>query len=145
MYGYERRNMTTKQWLSRAQRLDGTIYALMETRDRERAKLTSITQKITGDTVQTTHDPHKFDRLVQLNGEIDAIIDRQISIKAEIISAIGRLEKPTYQQIMLHKYIDNMTFAAIAEAVHLSQRHVERLHGRALIELGGIINGQSGA
>ena len=137
------RTTTTKQWLSRALRIDGEIYSLLETRDRERQKLISITAKIDGDPVQTTHDPHKYDRLVELNGEIDKLIDKQLSIKAEIIRAIGQMEKPIYRRIILLKYIDGMTLPAIAEAVHISQRHTERLHGRALVEMGGIINGRT--
>ena len=133
--------MTTKQWLSRALRIDGEIYSLMETRDREKQKLTSITAKLTGDPVQTTHDPHKFDRLVELNAAIDKLIDNQLAIKAEIITAIGLLNKPIYRRILLLKYVDGMTFPAIAEAVHISQRHTERLHGRALVEMGAVING----
>lgn len=133
--------MTTKQWLSRALRIDGEIYSLMETRDREKQKLTSITAKLTGDPVQTTHDPHKFDRLVELNAAIDKLIDNQLAIKTEIITAIGLLNKPIYRRIMLLKYVDGMTLPAIAEAVHISQRHTERLHGRALVEMGAVING----
>lgn len=133
--------MTTKQWLSRALRIDGEIYSLMETRDREKQKLTSITAKLTGDPVQTTHDPHKFDRLVELNAAIDKLIDNQLAIKAEIITAIGLLNKPIYRRILLLKYVDGMTLPAIAEAVHISQRHTERLHGRALVEMGAVING----
>ena len=133
--------MTTKQWLSRALRIDGEIYSLMETRDREKQKLTSITAKLTGDPVQTTHDPHKFDRLVELNAAIDKLIDNQLAIKTEIITAIGLLNKPIYRRILLLKYIDGMTLPAIAEAVHISQRHTERLHGRALVEMGAVING----
>ena len=133
--------MTTKQWLSRALRIDGEIYSLMETRDREKQKLTSITAKLTGDPVQTTHDPHKFDRLVELNAAIDKLIDNQLAIKTEIITAIGLLNKPIYRRIMLLKYVDGMTLPAIDEAVHISQRHTERLHGRALVEMGAVING----
>lgn len=133
--------MTTKQWLSRALRIDGEIYSLMETRDREKQKLTSITAKLTGDPVQTTHDPHKFDRLVELNAAIDKLIDNQLAIKTEIITAIGLLNKPIYRRILLLKYVDGMTLPAIAEAVHISQRHTERLHGRALVEMGAVING----
>lgn len=133
--------MTTKQWLSRALRIDGEIYSLMETRDREKQKLTSITAKLTGDPVQTTHDPHKFDRLVELNAAIDKLIDNQLAIKTEIITSIGLLNKPIYRRILLLKYVDGMTLPAIAEAVHISQRHTERLHGRALVEMGAVING----
>ena len=132
--------MTTKQWLSRALRIDGTIYSLMESREKEKQRLLNITQKLDGDPVQSTKDPHKYDRLVEFNEAIDILIDQQIAIKTEIVNAIGKLEKPLYKKILLLKYIDGMTFPAIAEAVHISQRHVERLHGRALVEMGGIIN-----
>lgn len=135
--------MTTKQWLSRALRIDGDIYALMEIRDKEKQRLTSITAKLTGETIQATKDPHKYDRLVELDGAIDDLIDRQLAIKAEVISAIGQVEKPLYRIILLHRYIDNMTFPAIAKTVNMSREHVCRLHGRALIEIGGIINGQT--
>ena len=132
--------MTTKQWLSRALRIDGTIYSLMESREKEKQRLLNNTQKLDGDPVQSTKDPHKYDRLVEFNEAIDILIDQQIAIKTEIVNAIGKLEKPLYKKILLLKYIDGMTFPAIAEAVHISQRHVERLHGRALVEMGGIIN-----
>lgn len=131
--------MTTKQWLTRASHLDGMIYTAMETRDKERQKLLRIVQKLDGDPVQSTRDPHKYDRLVELNEKIDALIDAQLAIEAEIVEAIGQLEKPLYQRILWLKYLDGMTFPAIAEVVRLSQRHVERLHGKALAELGGII------
>lgn len=133
--------MTTKQWLSRALRIDGEIYSLMETRDREKQKLLNIVQKLDGDLVQSTKDPHKYDHLVELNEAIDELIDSQLEIKAEIIKAIGQLDKPTYRRILLLKYIDGMTFPAIAEVIRFSQRHVERMHGRALLEIGGIIFG----
>lgn len=134
--------MTTKQWLSRAIRIDGEIYSLMETRDRERQKLLNITQKLDGDPVQSTKDPHKYDRLVELNEAIDNLIDKQLSTKAEIIKTIGQIEKPIYRRILLLKYVDGYTFPMIAGAVKMSQRHVERLHGHALVEIGVIINGR---
>ena len=133
--------MTTKQWLSRAYRIDGLIYSLMETREQEKQRLLNIVQRLDGDPVQSTPDPHKYDRLVELNEKLDNLIDKHIAIKAEIIEAISKLDKPIYQRILLLKYIDGMTFPAMAEVVHLSQRHVERLHGRALAEIGGIIFG----
>ena len=134
--------MNTKQWLSRALRIDGEIYALMETRNREKQKLISITSKLTGDTIQSTKDPHKFDRLVELEYAIDKRIDEQLAIKAEIIREIGKLSKPIYRRILQHRYIDGMTFPAISEVVSISQRHVERLHGRALMEMTEVLNGR---
>lgn len=136
--------MTTKQWLSRALRIDGEIYSLMETRDREKQKLLNIVQKLDGDPVQSTKDPHKYDRLVELDDTINELIDRQIAIKKEIIEVIGEMEKPLHRRVTLLRYVDGMTFPAITEVVRLSQRTVERIHGRALIEIGGIINRRSG-
>lgn len=133
--------MTTKQWLSRAWCIEEEINDLMERRVREREKLTSITQKLAGDTVQSTYDPHKFDRLVQLNGEIDKQLDRLYQVKAEVTAAIGRLDKGAYRRILEYRYIDRMSFEAIACKIHYSYKQTCRLHGRALIEMGEIIAG----
>ena len=132
--------MNTKQWLNRARNIDKEINSLLKQKDKMRDMVLSITSSYDAIVVSGTKDPHKFDRLVELNEAIDCLIDRQLEIKTEIITTIGQMDKPIYQRILLLKYVDGMTFPAIAEVVKLSQRHVERLHGHALVEIGGIIN-----
>lgn len=134
--------MTTKQWLQRAWGIEDEINTLLATKEIIRQSLLSTTAKLGGDPVQSTKDPHKYDRLAIIIGTIDGLIDKRYDTENEIIEAIGRLEKPLHRRIMLLRYIDRMTFPLIAEEINMSQRHVERLHGMALIEMGGILNGR---
>ena len=58
--------MTAKQYMNRARRVDSEIESLMKLVQKTRESLESITQSYTGDTIQTTKNPHKYDRLVEL-------------------------------------------------------------------------------
>lgn len=131
--------MTTKQWLMRARNLDNEIDSLLEIRDEERKRCLSITQSLTSDIVQTTKDPHKFDRLVEIEEIIDKQIDLCVGIKAEIIDAIMKVDNSIYRQILLLRYIRWKTFDQIADEIHYTKKQTCRFHGRALIDIGGII------
>jgi len=129
-----------KQWLNRARNIDKEINHLIEQRDEERSRLLSITQKLTGDTVQSTKDPHKFDRLVEYEVEIDRQIDELIRVKTEILKAISKLTDGRYREILRLRYLEAKTFEQIAVEMNYSWRHVCTLHGRALIRMEVVIN-----
>lgn len=131
--------MTTKQWLSRAKRLDEEIDALIQSRNETLSRVLSITQTYTADTVQTTKDPHKFDRIAELESDIDRKVDELVAVKREILLAIHQSTDRRYRLVLLKRYIDNKTFEKIAVEMQYSYKQVCRLHGRALIEMGGII------
>ena len=132
--------MTTKQWLSRALRIEEEIEELREQRREEWSRLTNVTQNITGDTIQSTKDPHKYEHLLELVETYDRLIDKRAEVKTEILTAISKSEKTIYRRILTKKYIEGKTFEVIAEEVKMSDRHVKRLHGWALVEMGGIIS-----
>jgi len=132
--------MTTKQWLSRALKMDVEIEEIRNQRREEWERLTNVTQSLSGDIIQSTKDPHKYDHLLELIDTYDRLIDKRMAIKVEILTAISKSEKLTYRRILMKKYIEGKTFDDIAEEMHLSDRHVKRLHGWALVEMGGIIN-----
>ena len=132
--------MTTKQWLSRALRIEEEIEELRDQRREEWQRLTNVTQNLTGDTIQTTKDPHKYEHLLELVELYDKLIDQRAEVKIEILTAISKSEKTIYRRILTKKYIEGKTFEVIAEEVKMSDRHVKRLHGWALVEMGGIIS-----
>lgn len=132
--------MTTKQWLSRAINLETEIAELRAQRIDEWERVTKATQSVSGDVIQSSNDPHKFDRLSELVDLYDAVIDKRIAVRGEIFKAISICDKQIYRRILMKKYLEGKTFDTIAEEVKMSKRHVERLHGRALIEMGGIIS-----
>ena len=132
--------MTTKQWLSRAINLETEIAELRAQRLDEWERVTKATQGVSGDVIQSSNDPHKFDRISELVDLYDAVIDKRIAVRGEIFKAISICDKQIYRRILMKKYLEGKTFDTIAEEVKMSKRHVERLHGRALIEMGGIIS-----
>lgn len=132
--------MTTKQWMMRAVNIETEIHELQEQRRAEWERVTKATQGVSGDVIQSSNDPHKFDRISELLDLYETLIDRRTAVKIEILMAINMSDKQIYRRILMKKYIEGKTFDTIAEEVKMSKRHVERLHGRALIEMGGIIS-----
>lgn len=133
--------MNVKAWLNRAKNIDREINHLVEERDKEYARLISITPSYTADTVQSSKDPHKFDRLAEYKEEIDRQIDNLLAVKTEIITGIAKLEDGRHREILMGRYIENLTFEEIAVRIHYSYKQTCRLHGRALLKMEVIING----
>lgn len=132
--------MTTKQWLSRATNMDDELSELYEQLQKELSRLTSGTQNLSGDVIQSTQNPYKFDYFVELVEQYMSLMNKRYKEQTEILKAINRSDKRVYRLILMKHYIDGKTFDVIAEELHLSDRHVKRLHGWALVEMGGIIN-----
>lgn len=133
--------MTAKQWLSRGMNIDQEISALLAVRDEVKARAESVTQVITGDPVQGTKDPHKFDRLVELDDRIDRLVDRLVETRLDIISAISELEDGRLRALLFKRYIEGKRFELIATEMGYSWRQTCRLHGYALVKMEEVING----
>ena len=134
--------MNAKQWLSRARNIDREIDGLMRTRDETKARVLSITQSFTGDIVQSTKDPHKFDRLVELENEIDQRIEELLLVKKEIESGISVLHDARYREVLRMRYLRNMTFEEIAVGIKYSYKQTCRIHGRALLKMEEVLHGK---
>lgn len=124
--------MTAKQWLSRARRLENEINQLLKLKVDVRDRLTSITQNYNNDGSQSTKDPHKFDRLAEIESLIDEKVDLLADTRQEIINTISRLDDSRYRQILTGRYIGCWTWEKIALEIHYSYPQTVRLHGFAL-------------
>ncbi len=124
--------MTAKEWFSRGRRLDRHIESLQATRDKLRTDLTSMTARYDGDVVDGTKDPHKFDRLAEMDDMIDREIDRLYDIKQEIIAVTLRLKDSRYRDVLNKRYVDNKTWEQIAVEMNYTYRRITQLHGEAL-------------
>ena len=133
--------MNVKQWLMRARDIDREINSLLKEKQEVRDRVCKITQSYTGDTVSSSKDPHKFDRVVELELEIDRQIDELVRVKGEILNAISQLSDGRYREILRLRYIRGLTFEKIAVEMNFSWRHACTLHGRALLKIGEVING----
>lgn len=131
--------MTTKQWLMRARNIDREIDSLIKARGELYDRVTKITQSYTGDVVQSTKDPHRFEKLAEYEIEIDLRIDKLIDVKREINAKINQLSDWKLRMVLFERYLLGRTWEQIAVDMHYTYQHVCRLHGRALIEMGGIL------
>ena len=127
--------MTTKevkQWLWRARWIDKEIASLLKTRENEYSRLTSITAQLTGMTVSSTKDPHKYDRLSELDDAITRNINELNRTKAEILDAISRLDDQRYRFVLKYYYIDGMNLEKIAVEMNYSFPHIKRIRREAI-------------
>jgi len=127
--------MDVKRWLSRAKRIDEQIDRLVNLRDAERERIMKVTQTISGDIVQTTKDPHKFDKLAEYEDRLDQMIDRLYDTKTEILDVIAQITDSRYRDILIGRYLDGLTFEEIAVQIKYSYKQTCRLHGRALLKV----------
>lgn len=131
--------MTAKEWLSRARTIDGELAALMETREIMVSQLTKATQTLTGDTVQSSKDPHKFDELGELALQIEKAVKACHRIKSETLAVIMRVDNATFRELLVLRYLNGLTFEKIAVRMNYSWRQVHRVHGRALIAVAEVL------
>ena len=124
--------MTAKQYLGRVRRVDREISALLRMVEKTRESVTSITQKYDSDGAQSTKDPHKFDKLAELESLVDEKVDQLVDLKAEVLNTIMQLDDARHRIVLIEYYLKMKTFEEIAADNHYSWRQVHRHHGAAL-------------
>lgn len=127
--------MNVKAWLNRARNIDREIDSLLRERSEMRNMLFSVTSNYEEIVVSGTKDPHKFDRLAELETEIDNQIDNLVSVKAEILRAINKLDDGRFRDVLRLRYLESRTFEQIAVEINYSYKQTCRIHGRALLKM----------
>lgn len=84
-------------------RIDKEISAMLRLVQSTRESLESITQNYNSDGAQVTKDPHKFDRLIELEALVDSKVDEQIELKAEILRTIMQLDNRPENLLVMKK------------------------------------------
>lgn len=135
--------MTAKQYLNRVRRIDKEISALLRLVQQTRESLESITQNYDSDGSQGTKNPHKFDRLVELESMVDQKIDEQIALKAEILETITELEDRLQRLALMEYYLEMKTWEQVAVDLNYSWRQIMNIHGFALQSVQKILNEKS--
>ena len=120
----EEKKVNAWKWLDRARTIDREIEALLAAKDEARDQLTKITQSYESDGSQSSKDPHKFDRLAELESFIDEKVDQLEKTKVEILAEINKLESGKQRTVLIDYYVRCMTFEEIAAATGRSFRNV---------------------
>jgi len=119
--------------------MDYEIRALEDVEEEEWRRVTARTAKLDGIQVKGTRNPHKFDRLVELQSKIDNRIEEKIAVKTEILDFIAEIPNTTWRTLLIYRYVRFMTWERIGSRMHYSHSQVRRLHLAALAYCGEIL------
>ena len=79
-------------------------------------------------------------RLIELDQQINAEIDRYADYRALAMRIIDSIGNDRYRDILMWRYFSQWNWDRIAEAFDAERMKVWRLHGRALAEANAILN-----
>ncbi len=127
--------MTAKEYLSQAYRIDQRINSKIE----QIASLRELSLKATttlSDMPKGTRNVHSKEKIItkmmDLENEINADIDRLVDLKHEMVSVIRAVENPEQQTLLEQRYLCFKPWEQIAVTMGYSLQHIFRLHDKAL-------------
>lgn len=71
-------------------------------------------------------------KIIDLQNEINADIDRLVDLKREIVAVIKAVEQPEYQTLLEKRYLCFLTWEQIAVDMNYGIDNVFKLHKKAL-------------
>ena len=128
--------MNAKEYLSQAMYIDQRINSKLEQVTRLRENVTNCTAALSDmprpDSPNKQRMEETICKIVDLEQEINADIDRLVDLKAEARKAINAVSDPVQQLILELRYLCYKPWLEIAETIGYSEATVYRLHGEAL-------------
>ena len=127
--------MTAREYLKQIEDIETKIKNKKVEKEQWYAIATNTVPQSYGERVQTTGNPqkmaHAVEKLVIIDNEIEAEIERLIDKKLEIIGVIEQLSTKEYD--LLHaKYVQFCTLQEAAYQCRISYSNATTMHGRAL-------------
>lgn len=101
--------MNAHEWLSQVREVDDEILVLRRSMFNAWALATATTPSLDGVAVQTSHDPHKFDGVAELDEAIYDRIRELSAMKAKAVRAISSLPDPRQRKVLMAYYVDCRT------------------------------------
>lgn len=129
--------MTAKEYLSQAKLLDGIINCQLQELEYWR----DLSCRVSGGGLDEHYNPNRptgapfvrcLEKIDEIEKNIDIRIDELITLRNKINRAIDTLENPDEQMILRCRYLENCSWSAIADKLHVSNRTVHRIHSSAL-------------
>ena len=128
--------MTAKEYLNQAYRLDQRIRSKQE----QIASLNDLATDCSATLTGMPRNPNRggsrmadaVAKIVDLQNEVAADMERLVELKAEIISTIKAVDCIEYQLILEKRYISGKSWPEIAVDLGYKMRHLYKLHDDAL-------------
>lgn len=130
--------MTAKEYLQQLERAD----VIIEQKMKEQADLEELSKRVRAidygkDRVSSsgTGDAPFVNpvlKIVMLEQEINAEIDKYVDLKRKITGEIQSLQDPQFIKVLFKRYVEYKGFDKIAVELEYSERNVYTIHGQAL-------------
>lgn len=128
--------MTAKQYLNQAYRLDQRINSKLEQVLSLRDLTTKATATMSGMPGNASPNYHRtqdiIGKIIDLENDINADIDRLIDLKREMVTVIKAVEDPEFQTLLELRYLCFKPWEQIAVEMGYSIDHTFRIHRKAL-------------
>ena len=133
----ERRDgMNAKEYLLQAMHIDQRISSKLEQVMQLRENATNCTAMLSDIPHHDLQNKQRMEgticKIVDLEREINADIDRLVDLKAKARKAINAVTDPDQQLILELRYLCYKPWLEIAEAMGYSEAGIYKLHGKAL-------------
>ena len=128
--------MTAKEYLNQAYWLDRRIDSKLEQLSSLRDLATKTTGVMSDDVVSHTRNVHSMQdviaKIVDMQAEINADIDRLVDLKSEIMHTIKAVKNPEHQTLLELRYLCFKSWEEVALDMGYNVRHIYRLHDEAV-------------
>lgn len=131
--------MNAQEWLTQVREADEEIQILRRSMFDAWALATSITPTLDGIAVQTSHDPHRFDGIAELDEAIYDRIRELSAMKAKAVRVISTLPDPRQRKALIAYYVDcrddrgrKKTWEMVAVELAYSFSQLMEIRSRAL-------------
>ena len=131
-----RRNKEAYSYLEQVEKLDAIIKNKLIERQQWMEIALGITANMDGERVQSSGRPSKMsdavDKCIDIESEIDALVDRLIDAKRDVITTIESLDSPIEYNVLHMRYIQYVDLQGIADYYGKSYEWAKTTHGRAV-------------
>ena len=131
--------MTAKEFLNRGYKIELQIQSKMEQLERLRAMATRTTTTLSDMPRPASPDPHKTEniiiKIVKLDEEITADIDKLVDIRAKIKHTIDKVSDVDERLVLEARYLNFKNWDEIASWLSMSADNVFKIHADALNEV----------
>jgi hypothetical protein len=128
--------MTKKEYLNQAYWLDRRIDSKLEQLSALKDMATRTTSVMSGEVVSHTRNVSSMQdvivKIITMENEVNADIDRLVDLKAEIASVISQVRNESYRLILEKRYLCFQTWAQIGADLHYTRRWLLTKHERAV-------------
>ena len=132
-------DMNAQKWLTQVREADEEIQILRRSMFDAWALATSTTPTLDGIAVQTSHDPHRFDGIAELDEAIYDRIRELSAMKAKAVRVISTLPDPRQRKALIAYYVDcrddrgrKKTWEMVAVELAYSFSQLMEIRSRAL-------------